>query len=45
VAIALHLIGEFLVYGLVALHVGAALAHGFIRCDGILERMLPRRGG
>jgi cytochrome b561 len=42
-AIALHLVGEFLIYGLVALHVGAALMHGFIRRDGILERMLPKR--
>lgn len=42
VAIALHLLGEFLIYGLVALHIGAALMHGFIRRDGILERMLPR---
>jgi cytochrome b561 len=42
-AMALHLIGEFLIYGLVALHVGAALMHGFVRRDGILERMLPRR--
>lgn len=42
-AIALHLLGQFLIYGLVALHVGAALLHGFFRRDGILERMLPRR--
>jgi len=42
-AIALHLLGEFLIYGLVALHVGAAARHGFIRRDGILDRMLPRR--
>jgi cytochrome b561 len=42
-AIALHLAGEFLIYGLVALHVGAALLHGFVRRDSILERMLPRR--
>ncbi|HTW54653.1 MAG TPA: cytochrome b [Stellaceae bacterium] len=41
-AIALHLLGEFLIYGLVALHIGAALMHGFIRRDGILERMLPK---
>ena len=40
-AIALHLLGQFLIYGLVALHVGAALMHGFIRRDGILEKMLP----
>lgn len=42
IAIALHLTGEFLIYGLVALHIGAALMHGFFWCDGILERMLPR---
>lgn len=42
-AYALHLLGEFLIYGLVALHIGAALLHGFYRRDGILERMLPRR--
>jgi cytochrome b561 len=42
-AIALHLLGEFLIYGLVALHVSAALMHGFFRRDGILERMLSRR--
>jgi cytochrome b561 len=40
-AIAIHFAGEFLIYGLVALHVGAALLHGFIRRDGIFERMLP----
>jgi cytochrome b561 len=43
IAFALHLTGEFLIYGLVALHIGAALAHGFFWRDGILERMLPRR--
>jgi len=42
VAIALHLCGEFMIYGLVALHISAALMHGFIRRDGILERMLPQ---
>jgi len=42
-AIALHLVGQFLIYALVALHVGAALVHGFIRRDGILQRMLPSR--
>lgn len=40
--IALHLLGEFLIYGLVALHISAALLHGFIRRDGILERMLNK---
>ena len=43
IAIALHFLGEFLIYGLVVLHIGAALMHGFIRRDGILERMLPKR--
>jgi cytochrome b561 len=42
-AVALHLTGEFLIYGLLALHVGAALTHAFIRRNGIFERMLPRR--
>jgi cytochrome b561 len=42
-AIALHLLGQFLIYGLVAMHAAAAMMHGFIRRDGILERMLPRR--
>ena len=42
-AIALHLTGEFIIYGLLALHIGAALMHGFVRRDGIFERMLPRR--
>jgi cytochrome b561 len=40
-AIALHLLGEFLIYGLVGLHIGAALLHGFVRRDDILQRMLP----
>jgi cytochrome b561 len=43
-AFAAHLLGQFLVYGLVALHVAAAALHGFVRRDGILEWMLPRRG-
>jgi cytochrome b561 len=42
-AIALHLLGQFLIYGLVALHAGAAMLHGFVRRDGILEWMLPSR--
>jgi cytochrome b561 len=40
-AIALHLLGEFLIYGLVGFHIAAALLHGFIRRDAILQRMLP----
>jgi cytochrome b561 len=33
-----------LLMALVGLHVGAALYHYFIRKDGVLQRMLPRRG-
>lgn len=43
IAIALHLVGQYLVYGLVALHVAAALMHGLVRRDGVLSRMLPAR--
>jgi cytochrome b561 len=42
-AIAVHLVGQYLVYLLVAAHVGAALFHGIVKRDGVLERMLPRR--
>lgn len=42
-AIAVHLLGQYLVYLLVALHVTGALYHGVIRRDDVLERMLPRR--
>lgn len=42
-AFAAHLLGEFLIYGLVGLHVAAAMMHGFLRRDGVLEWMLPRR--
>ncbi len=41
-AIAVHLLGQYLVYLLVALHVTGALYHGVIRRDDVLERMLPR---
>lgn len=44
IALAAHLCGQFVVYGLVALHVAAAMMHGFWRRDGILERMLPPPG-
>ena len=40
-AIAFHLLGEFLIYALVGLHISAALLHGFVRRDDILQRMLP----
>lgn len=43
IAIALHLLGQFAVYALVAMHVAAALMHGIVRRDGIFSRMLPAR--
>jgi cytochrome b561 len=43
IAIALHLAGQFAVYGLVAIHVASALAHAVVRRDGVLRRMLPAR--
>ncbi len=42
-AVAVHLAGQFVVYGLVALHVAAALMHRIVRRNTILERMLPLR--
>jgi len=42
-AIAFHLVAQIAIYLLVALHIAAALMHGFIRRDGVIERMLPRR--
>lgn len=43
IAIGLHLVGQFAVYGFVALHVAAAVMHGIIRRDGVFSRMLPAR--
>ncbi len=43
IAIALHLVGQFAVYGFVAAHVAAALMHGIVRRDGVFSRMLPAR--
>jgi cytochrome b561 len=45
-AIACHLAGQFAVYGLILVHVVAALFHRFVRRNQILDRMLPqpRRG-
>jgi len=42
-AIAVHLLGQFLVYGLVGIHVAAALTHRIVRRNTILDRMLPVR--
>jgi cytochrome b561 len=38
-----HIWGSWALLGLVILHVGAALYHHFIRKDGVLRAMLPRR--
>ncbi len=43
VAIAIHLVGQYAVVFLVALHVAGALLHGIVLRDGVLERMLPLR--
>ncbi|HEY3912403.1 MAG TPA: cytochrome b [Stellaceae bacterium] len=43
IAIAVHLVGQYLFYFLVALHIAGALYHGLIRRDRVLDRMLPRR--
>jgi cytochrome b561 len=39
-----HKTGQNVVYGLVGLHVLAALYHHFVKRDGVLQRMLPMRG-
>lgn len=43
VAIAVHLLGQYVIYLLVAAHVAGALYHGLLRRDGVLDRMLPLR--
>lgn len=43
IAIAVHLVGQYLVYFLVALHIAGALHHAIVRRDEVLDRMLPRR--
>ncbi len=46
IAVAVHLVGQFLVYALVAAHVAAALLHRIRRRHAIWQRMLPpRRAG
>ena len=37
----LHGLGAFVLLGLVAMHIGAALMHGFVKKDGVLGRMIP----
>jgi cytochrome b561 len=43
IAIAAHLIGQYLIFLFVILHVAGALFHGVVKRDGVLERMLPLR--
>ena len=40
-----HAIGQWAIYGLVALHIAAAVWHVAIRRDGTLDRMLPEQTG
>jgi cytochrome b561 len=42
-AIAAHLVGQYLVYLLVGLHIAGALQHTLVKRDRVLDRMLPRR--
>jgi cytochrome b561 len=37
-----HFIGKWIAWGVVALHVGAALYHHWVRRDDVLVRMLPQ---
>lgn len=41
VALRAHLVGQYLVYAMVGLHVAAVVWHVAVRRDGTLERMLP----
>ena len=43
VASAVHLVGQYLPYFFVALHITGALRHAIFNRDGALERMLPVR--
>lgn len=40
-ATTLHVFGQYVLYGLVGAHVGAALFHHFIRKDEVIRRMWP----
>jgi cytochrome b561 len=42
-ATTVHVYGQFLVYALLAAHIGAALYHRFVVKDDVLARMIPRR--
>lgn len=40
-----HFIGKWVAWGVVGLHVGAALFHHWVRGDEVLTRMLPGKSG
>ena len=42
-AIAAHLVGQYLVYGLVGAHLAGAFFHPLVGRAGVIDRMLPRR--
>ena len=42
-AIAAHLVGQYLVYGLVGAHIAGAFFHPLVGRAGVIDRMLPRR--
>lgn len=39
----IHVATQFVLYGLIGLHVGATVWHVAVRRDGLLERMLPQQ--
>lgn len=41
---ALHVAGAYVIYAVLALHVGAVAWHQWVLRDGVLARMWPRRG-
>lgn len=43
--IAAHLVGQYLVYLFVLLHIAGGLLHGVVKRDGVIERMLPSAPG
>jgi cytochrome b561 len=42
--LAIHLVGQWLVYALIVLHLLGTVWHVVVRRDGTLERMLPPQG-
>jgi len=44
VAKTIHFWARFVLIALIAVHVGAALFHGFVKRDGVLSRMWPASG-